>query len=629
MGGLVRSRKGKPGSKPSQRMRGRVSDRRRRRSSNDTKLARALADAAEARARQAATAEILKVIAGSPADARPVFDEILRAAVRLCRAEIGAIFRFDGVLVHLESTYNWPAKALKDRAPMFPMLPSSDLISGRVILSADVVRLVDAKNDPSERQRAAALSGGWRRMLAVPMLRAGKAIGSIILAWREPGETSRQEVALLQTFADQALIAIENVRLFNETKEALERQTATAEILRVISNSPTDVQPVFDAIVRSAARLFSCNTAIQTLEDGKFYLRAVAGFSEHKLEIVQRLYPLPFDTQHNLVSRSITLGQIVELDDTETPEAPPGATAIARAAGYRALSLVPLLREGSAIGALSLTWQTPMPGLNDKQRALLRTFADQAVIALENVRLFHALEDKSAQVEAVSRHKSEFLANMSHELRTPLNAILGFSEVLEERYFGELNEKQEEYVKDIRSSGTHLLSLINDILDLSKVEAGKMELELSEFDLPSALHNVVTLVKERAQRHSIALKLDVVPGLGAIRADERKLKQIMLNLLSNAVKFTPDGGSVAVVAKPNGPAIEISVSDTGPGIATEDQPAVFEEFKQVGPHSVRKAEGTGLGLPLAKRFVELHGGEIRLESALGAGSTFSFTLPVA
>jgi signal transduction histidine kinase len=244
------------------------------------------------------------------------------------------------------------------------------------------------------------------------------------------------------------------------------------------------------------------------------------------------------------------------------------------------------------------------------------------------VRLFNEIQEKSRQLEIANRHKSEFLANMSHELRTPLNAIIGFSEVLGERYFGELTEKQDEYVRDIHGSGKHLLSLINDILDLSKIEAGRMELELSDFDLPAVLENALTLVKERAQRHGIALGKRVDPSLGTVRADERKVKQIMLNLLSNAVKFTPEGGRVSVAAKPNGSAIEISVSDTGIGIAPEDQQAVFEEFKQVGRDYTRKAEGTGLGLALTKRFVELHGGTIKLASAPGKGSTFTFTLPL-
>ncbi|MGH8676308.1 MAG: ATP-binding protein [Burkholderiales bacterium] len=232
------------------------------------------------------------------------------------------------------------------------------------------------------------------------------------------------------------------------------------------------------------------------------------------------------------------------------------------------------------------------------------------------------------QIETANRHKSEFLANMSHELRTPLNAVIGFSEVLKERMFGELNEKQADYVNDIHASGKHLLSLINDILDLSKIEAGRMDLELSDFHLPATLETAITLVRERAMRHAIALSLEVAPDIGVIRADERKVKQVMLNLLSNAVKFTPEGGAVRVGAKLNGQAIEVSVADTGAGIAPEDQALVFEEFRQVGRDSARKAEGTGLGLALAKKFVELHGGAIHLESAVGRGSTFRFTLPV-
>jgi signal transduction histidine kinase len=231
------------------------------------------------------------------------------------------------------------------------------------------------------------------------------------------------------------------------------------------------------------------------------------------------------------------------------------------------------------------------------------------------------------QIETANQHKSEFLANMSHELRTPLNAIIGFSEVLLERLFGELNDKQADYLKDIHSSGKHLLSLINDILDLSKVEAGKMELDRSVFDLPSAISTAVALVRERAQRHNIALKLNVSPDIGELNADERKVKQILVNLLSNAVKFTPDGGSIEVSAQRDTNMVSIAVRDTGIGIATEDQEAVFDEFKQVG-HSNTKQEGTGLGLALAKKFVELHGGKIWLESEPGKGSTFTFSIPL-
>src|SRR5262249_13868272 len=237
---------------------------------------------------------------------------------------------------------------------------------------------------------------------------------------------------------------------------------------------------------------------------------------------------------------------------------------------------------------------------------LLTTFATQSALAIQNARLFRELADKGHQLEVASQHKSEFLANMSHELRTPLNAVIGFSEVLRDRLFGDLNEKQEEYVQDIHVSGTHLLSLINDILDLSKIEAGRMELELTDFDLPAALDAALTLVRERAGRRGIALHLTVDAGLGQMRADERKVRQVVLNLLSNAIKFTPEGGRIEVVAVPKDGFVEISVSDTGVGIAPEDQDAVFEEFRQVGT-AAKKVEGTGLGLALSRKFTELHG----------------------
>ncbi len=236
---------------------------------------------------------------------------------------------------------------------------------------------------------------------------------------------------------------------------------------------------------------------------------------------------------------------------------------------------------------------------------------------------------KGQQLEAASRHKSEFLANMSHELRTPLNAIIGFSEVLLERMFGEVNEKQTEYLQDILSSGQHLLSLINDILDLSKIEAGRMELARAPFHLPRALENALILVKERAARHGISLHMDVDPRLGELVGDERKIKQVLLNLLSNAVKFTSEGGRIGIRARPTDGAVEISVSDTGIGIAPEDQGAIFEEFRQVGGQDARKQEGTGLGLTLTKKFVEMHGGRIWVESEVGRGSTFRFTLPMS
>jgi signal transduction histidine kinase len=290
--------------------------------------------------------------------------------------------------------------------------------------------------------------------------------------------------------------------------------------------------------------------------------------------------------------------------------------------------------DGAPIGVLGL-WRYQARPFTADQIRLVETFADQAAIAIENVRLFNEIREKSGQLEvandelaAASRHKSEFLANMSHELRTPLNAIIGFADVLEQRLFGELNARQADYTRDIASSGRHLLDLVNEILDLSKVEAGRMELEPSEFSLAETIRGAVGFVRERAAAHGIALTADLPDDLGTLVADERKVRQVLLNLLSNAVKFTPDGGTIEVRARRTAGEVEVSVRDTGIGIAPEDQAKVFDEFQQVGTPSDRSREGTGLGLTLAKRFVELHDGRIWVESEIGKGTTFTLAIPV-
>ena len=413
--------------------------------------------------------------------------------------------------------------------------------------------------------------------------------------------------------------------------DALARQAATGEILKLVAASPSDVQPVFDAIVKCATRLFLlCNAGVTMREDGALHLKAFAGPRAGEIDRaeVATVYPLPFDPARVLSAWVVEQARTLELPDSAAPGVPEIFARAAKVGKFRSAVFVPLIREGKGIGTIVLTHPRPGFRLNPRQLALLKTFADQALIAIENVRLFNALRDKTRQLETASRHKSEFLANMSHELRTPLSSIMGFSEVLRGRMVGDVNDKQAEYLNDIHEAGEHLLSLINDILDLAKIEAGQMDLRLESFDLPGAIANAVTLVRERALRHGIKLGVNIDPRLAGFQADKRKVKQILLNLLSNAVKFTPEGGQVDLTAKLDSDKVEIAVRDSGVGISRDDQVSLFKEFRQVGSDNARRAEGTGLGLALTKRLVELHGGAIRVDSAPGKGSTFTVVVPV-
>jgi signal transduction histidine kinase len=440
-----------------------------------------------------------------------------------------------------------------------------------------------------------------------------------------------KQVELLKTFADQAVIAIENVRLFKELEARTTELARSVDELKTLADVGQAVSATLDV-----------NTVLQTIVVRANELARADGCSIYEYDEAREEFQprasLNLDVGE---ARATPLGKgegvIGRLAETRTPIQIPDITAEGAyqsrlretllASGVRAILAVPLLSEDHIIGGLVVTRKTPGE-FPTHVIDLLTTFATQSALAIQNARLFREIEDKGRQLEVANQHKSEFLANMSHELRTPLNAIIGFSEVLVERMFGELNDKQDEYLKDIYSSGRHLLSLINDILDLAKVEAGRMELDVTTFDLPQAIDNALTLVKGRAEAHAIKLDMAVDETLGDFAGDERKFKQILLNLLSNAVKFTPENGRVSVRASPRDGLVEVSVTDTGIGIAPEDQAAVFEEFRQVGRDYARKKEGTGLGLALTRKFVELHGGTIGVTSEVGRGSTFTFTLPV-
>ncbi len=449
-----------------------------------------------------------------------------------------------------------------------------------------------------------------------------------------PQPFSDKQVALLRTFADQAVIAIENVRLFTELQartaelsRSVQELTALGEVSQTLSAS-LHLETVLATIVARTSQLAAADgCTIYEYDEIAEEFRLLRMSDDFAADFVDAVRQRPIPKGEGIMGEAAARRAPVQIPDLTVGGYQSPVRDLLAAAGYRALLAIPLIREDHVLGALVINRKVA-GAFGDEVVKLLQTFANQSALAIQNARLFREIEDKSRQLEVATHHKSEFLANMSHELRTPLNAVIGFSEVLLDRMFGEINDKQEEYLNDILSSGRHLLSLINDILDLSKIEAGRMELELTDFDLPQALDNALTLVRERAARRGIALSASVDDRLGELRGDERKVKQVLLNLLSNAIKFTPEGGRVEVRAEPVDGHVEIAVSDTGIGIAPGDQEAVFEEFRQVGTDYAMKREGTGLGLTLCRKFVELHGGTIWVKSAVGQGSTFTFTLPV-
>ena len=584
----------------------------------------------EALERQTATAEVLQVISRSAFDLQSVLDTVIESAVRLCGGSGGIIWRRDG------EVYRYAAGTAPSRrrsAPTVLRPGVDDLVVTRAALAKRPVQVADVQADEGYAHSGAGLVGP-RTRLAIPLLREGVPIGVLAVTRLDVRPFTEDEIRVLTTFADQAVIAIENVRLFNETQEALDRQTATAELLTVISRSASDLQPVFDAIVQSAVRLCGADFATfwRPKDDG---FAMVAGGNPNS--DIQAMLQSQLHRPHrgSVIGRAALERRIIHLPDAfADPEINPDRTTPTPGQARSALG-VPIVRGDEVVGIIGIGRDEVRP-FSEAEVGLVQTFADQAAIAIENVRLFNEIREKSAQLEvandelgAASRHKSEFLANMSHELRTPLNAIIGFSDVLEQRLFGELNERQADYTRDIASSGRHLLDLVNEILDLSKVEAGRMELEPSEFALAETIRGAVAFVRERAAGHGIALGADLPADLGTVIADERKVRQVLLNLLSNAVKFTPDGGTVGVHARRGDSEVEGSVRDTGIGIAPEDQAKVFDEFRQVGKPSDQSREGTGLGLTLAKRFIELHGGRIWIESEVGKGTTFTFAIPVA
>jgi signal transduction histidine kinase len=519
--------------------------------------------------------------------------------------------------------FNAPQE-LRDFIVQNPFGPGRQTVVGRAALERGTVHIRDVLADPEYSYGAKDVEN-IRTVLAVPILKGDELLGVLaIYHLEEVRPFTDKQIALLEIFADQAAIAIDNVRLLDELRQSLRQQTATADVLKIISRSTFDLKAVLNTLVESAAQLCEADLAtIPRVAGGIFDYVATYGYSSEFQEFIQQ-DPPPLG-RGTVAGRAVLEGKTIQVPDVlDDPE----YTWIGgqKKGGYRTLLGVPLMREGIAIGVLMMARSVPRP-FTDKQIELVRTFADQAVIAIENVRLFDEIQDKSRQLEEASQHKSQFLANMSHELRTPLNAILGYTELMADGAYGEPSEKMLGVLKRLEGNGKHLLGLINDVLDLSKIEAGQLVLELSDYSVQDIAQTVRSTLEPLAADKKLGFKVEVAPQLPSGRGDGRRLTQVLINLVGNAIKFT-DAGEVAIHAEANNGSFYVSVRDTGPGISAADQAKLFQEFQQADNAITRKKGGTGLGLAISKRIVEMHGGRIWVESQLGRGSTFAFTLPV-
>lgn len=597
-------------------------------------------DLRDAREQAAASHEILAALGRDVADPGAVLDTIVENAVRLCGATAAQLFIADGDVFRVSRISDHTPDEYREHLLDYPIARNRSSTVGRAAEDRCTHQVADVLSDADYGRLDLQRRTGFRTLLSTPMLLDDEVVG-VLSMWRtdvDPFDDRERE--RLEEFAVQGAIVLRQVHLMRALEargSELGNKVAQLEALREVDEvvgSSLDLDEVLERIVRNAVRLTNLGFGDITLRtDGgsileydeatdTFAVRGTFGTSPRMLE---QLRTITIDRESSLVGQTARTREPLEIPDLANAERDPFLE-IVLLDGWRSVLAVPMLNGEALVGVLVVRrrgtgWFPP------DVTELLRTFAGQSALAIVNARLYRELETKTRELEIASNHKSEFLASMSHELRTPLNAVIGFSDVLLQRLFGDINDRQDEYLRDIWNSGRHLLELVNEILDLSKVEAGKMVLEPTTFVVEDALGDTLAMVRERATAHRIVISVHVTDGLDIVETDPLRFKQVLLNLLTNAVKFTPDGGEVTVHACRRNSDLMVTVTDTGIGIAPGDQERIFESFQQ-GHRARSRGEGTGLGLTLSRRIVELMGGRLWVESTLGAGSTFGFSVPV-